>query len=108
LSTSGKRCNPSESLELRNYQVDLIREILRHLSRGKTNIFVSLPQGTGKTIIALSALCDLLNENNLDSILVLLPRRALVDQWVDRAKEMYYGMSLLKNPTISRRDHRTR
>jgi superfamily II DNA or RNA helicase len=101
-NTHGRRCSPSESLELRNYQVDLVREILAYLSSGKINVFVSLPQGTGKTIIALSALCDLVNDNSLESVLVLLPRKALVDQWVDRAKEMYYGISLLKNPPASK------
>jgi len=97
-----RRCGPRENLKLRDYQEELVREILNKLKEGKRNIFLSLPQGTGKTIIALAALSELINENDLESVLVLLPRRVLVDQWVDRAQEFFYGLDLMKNPTLSK------
>jgi hypothetical protein len=36
--------------------------------------------------------------------LVLIPRRVLVNQWVDRAQEMSYGLGLIKNPTLSKEE----
>jgi len=99
---SVRRCGPRENLKLRDYQEELVQEILSKLKRGKHNIFLSLPQGTGKTIIALATLSELFNRNSLESVLVLLPRRVLVDQWVDRAQELFYGLGLMKNPTLSK------
>jgi len=97
-----RKCQHSEELEIRDYQVEIVNEILNHFNDGIRNVFVSLPQGSGKTIIALLVLCRLMNENRLSSVLVLLPRRVLVDQWVDKAHKMFYGLGLLKNPTISK------
>ena len=99
---SPKKCGPKEILKLRDYQKDLTQEILDKLEEGKRNVFLSLPQGTGKTIIALSAMCELINKHDIESVLVLLPRRVLVDQWVDRAQELFYGLGLMKNPTLSK------
>jgi len=97
------RCGLKPNLKLRDYQKELVADILNEFeNEHKQNVFLSLPQGTGKTIIALAALSDLVNKYNLNSILVLLPRRILIDQWVERAQEMFYGLGLMKNPTLSK------
>mgnify|MGYP000627916669 CR=1 FL=1 len=96
-------CGLREGFSLRDYQLYTVYEILKEFDeKRKKNIFVSLPQGTGKTIIALAALSKLINTNKVRKVLVLLPRRVLVSQWVDRAQEMFYGLGLIKSPTLSK------
>jgi len=96
-------CGLREGFSLRDYQLCTVYEILKEFDeKRKKNIFVSLPQGTGKTIIALAALSKLINTNKVRKVLVLLPRRVLVSQWVDRAQEMFYGLGLIKSPTLSK------
>jgi superfamily II DNA or RNA helicase len=97
-----KRCGTTDKVEVRDYQIQIVNEILNKFRNGIKNVFVSLQQGSGKTIIALLALCNLMNEGYVNSVLVLIPRRILVDQWVDKAQEMFYGLSLLRNPTLSK------
>jgi len=81
----------------------IVAETLKEFEEeSKQNVFISLPQGTGKTVIALAALSKLVNDNKVTKVLVLIPRRVLVNQWVDKAQEMFYGLGLIKNPTISR------
>jgi superfamily II DNA or RNA helicase len=99
---SEKRCGPTDRVEVRDYQIQVVNEILDSFRNGKRNVFVSLQQGSGKTIIALLALCDLVNEGYVGSVLILIPRRILVDQWVTKAQEMFYGLGLLRNPTLSK------
>ncbi|MEM3710137.1 MAG: DEAD/DEAH box helicase family protein [Nitrososphaerales archaeon] len=99
---SEKKCGPSDELEIRDYQAKITNEILNYLGSGKKNVFVSLQQGSGKTIIALLTLCNLVNEGSVSSVLVLIPRRVLVDQWVGKAQDMFYGLGLLRNPTLSK------
>jgi superfamily II DNA or RNA helicase len=99
---SEARCQHSERLEARSYQLEIANEVIENLNQGVENVFISLQQGAGKTIIALLVLCRLLNEGRLDSVLILLPRRVLVSQWVDKAQEMFHGLSFMKNPTISK------
>ena len=95
-------CGFKNGYSLKDYQEPLVKEILDKLMvEEKSNIFISLPQGTGKTIIALAALSELINTGTVRKVLVLLPRRVLVSQWVDRAQEMFYGLGLIKSPTLS-------
>jgi len=97
-----RRCGTTDKVEVRDYQIQIVNEILNKFRNGIKNVFVSLHQGSGKTIIALLALCNLVNEGYVNSVLVLIPRKILVDQWVDKAEEMFYGLSLLRNPTLSK------
>jgi len=91
-----------EGFQLRDFQADLSKRILSaFLKDRKKNVFLSLPQGTGKTVIALYALSQLVNNGFSKKVLILLPRRALVDQWVERTLEMFYGLPIMKNPTLS-------
>lgn len=85
---------------LRPYQQDYSNRIVESLAKNP-NFFLSLPQGTGKTIIALAALCELLNNGKISNILVLLPRRVLAKQWVEKADKMFYNLHLMQNPTLS-------
>jgi len=96
-------CGLREGFNLKDYQEPLVKEALNEFeSEGTKNLFISLPQGTGKTIIALATLSKLINDGKVKKALVLIPRRVLVNQWVDRAQEMFYGLGLIKNPTLSK------
>jgi len=96
-------CGLREGFSLREYQKPIIDETLKEFEeKSRQNVFISLPQGTGKTVIALAALSKLVNDNKVTKVLVLIPRRVLVNQWVDKAQEMFYGLGLIKNPTLSK------
>jgi len=96
-------CGLSKGFSLREYQEPIVNEALKEFEeKARQNVFISLPQGTGKTIIALAALSKLVNDGKVRKVLVLIPRRVLVNQWVDRAQEMFYGLGLIKNPTLSK------
>jgi superfamily II DNA or RNA helicase len=96
-------CGLREGYSLREYQIPIVGKTLNEFEeKSKRNVFISLPQGTGKTVIALAALSKLVNDNKVTKVLVLIPRRVLVNQWVDKAQEMFYGLGLIKNPTLSK------
>lgn len=96
-------CGLREGFSLREYQEPIVNETLKEFEeKAKQNVFISLAQGTGKTIIALAALSKLVNDGKVRKVLVLIPRRVLVNQWVDRAQEMFYGLGVMKNPTLSK------
>ena len=96
-------CGLRGGCSLRKYQMSIVGETLKEFEeKSKQNVFISLPQGTGKTIIALAVLSKLVNDNKVTKVLVLIPRRVLVNQWVDKAQEMFYGLGLIKNPTLSK------
>ena len=95
------KCGFKESYTLKGYQTPIYERILSELPEN-WNVFVSLPQAAGKTIIALAVLSKLVNNNTVKKVLVLLPSRNLVNQWVDRAEGMFYGLRLMKNPTLSK------
>lgn len=96
-------CGLRKGFSLREYQAPLVEETLKEFEdKAKQNVFISLPQGTGKTIIALATLSKLVNNGNVRRVLVLIPRRVPVNQWVDKAQEMFYVLGLIKNPTLSK------
>ncbi|WP_394831618.1 DEAD/DEAH box helicase family protein [Pendulispora rubella] len=74
--------SPWRTPELRPYQQDALRAFHAFGSRG----VVSLPTGSGKTLVAIAALaCAGV------SSLVLCPTRALVEQWVQQLRSFYDG-----------------
>jgi len=88
-------CGLREGINLREYQQSVVDQTLKEFEKeARRNIFISLSQGTGKTIIALATLSQLVNGNIVRKVLVLIPRRVLVNQWVDKAQEMFYGLGL--------------
>jgi len=98
-------CGLREGYSLKDYQEPLVKDALNEFELEEIkNVFISLPQGTGKTIIALATLSKLINDGKVKRALVLIPRRVLVNQWVDRAQEMFYGLGLIKNPTLSKEE----
>jgi len=98
-------CGLREGYSLKDYQEPLVKDALNEFELKEIkNVFISLPQGTGKTIIALATLSKLINDGKVKRALVLIPRRVLVNQWVDRAQEMFYGLGLIKNPTPSKEE----
>ncbi|MHA1381296.1 MAG: DEAD/DEAH box helicase [Candidatus Helarchaeota archaeon] len=96
-------CGLREGFKLRTYQKPLVNRTFNEFTeKRKQNIFISLPQGTGKTIIALEILSKLVNREKVKKVLVLLPRKMLVSQWVDKAQEMFFGLGLMKSPRLSK------
>lgn len=98
-----KKSGLNEGIELYEHQKYYINKILSDIERtNKKNFFISLPQGAGKTILGLAILSKLYNEGKVNNVLILLPRRVLVDQWVEKVQEMFYGFTIKKNPTLSK------
>ena len=96
-------CGLREGFSLREYQTPVVEETLKEFEeKAKESVFISLPQGTGKTVITLAVLSKLVNDDKVKKVLILIPRRVLVNQWVDKAQEMFYGLGLIKNPTLSK------
>jgi superfamily II DNA or RNA helicase len=71
-----KRCGPTDKVEARDYQIQIVNKILNKFRNGIKNVFVSLHQGSVKTIIALLALCNLVNKGYVNSVLVLIPEES--------------------------------
>ncbi|KXB03159.1 hypothetical protein AKJ45_02390 [candidate division MSBL1 archaeon SCGC-AAA261F19] len=91
-----QKCGLKKGKRLRPYQSVIRDEIFEDLEEGFQNFFISLPQGAGKTVIALATLSELINEDIVENALVVLPRKVLVDQWVEEVQKMFYGMTLVK------------
>jgi len=102
-----KKTGLAQGITLRPYQNEKKEEVLEKLLSGeKKNFFIALPQGAGKTITTLSVLSELINTGKAENVLVILPRTVLVDQWVEGAQEKFYGLTIMKNPTISKKSIR--
>jgi ERCC4-related helicase len=100
---SNNKSGLQKGKELYEHQKHYINKILKDRERtNKRNFFISLPQGAGKIIIGLTILSELYNEGKVNNVLILLPRRVLVDQWVEKVQDMFYGFTLKKNPTLSK------
>jgi len=85
-----------KEIKLYEHQKFYVKKILKDIeTTNKINYFISLPQGAGKTLIALFILSELLNKKKVERALVLLPSRNLVDQWVEEAQKMFFGLKLL-------------
>ncbi len=54
---------------------------------------LSMATGTGKTITALFALKEFINEGRL--VVILVPSKLLLEQWTDSIREFYGGIPLL-------------
>ena len=81
---------------LRGFQIPYKNQILEALmSKKYENVFLSLPQGVGKTVIALAALSEMINRDLVKRVLVLLPRRGLVNQWVGSFLQMLSYLRIL-------------
>jgi ERCC4-related helicase len=62
-------CGFRESFTLREYQIPIVDEALKEFEeKSRQNVFISLPQGTGKTIIALATLSKLVNDNKVKKV----------------------------------------
>jgi superfamily II DNA or RNA helicase len=96
-------CGFREEHGLKDYQKPIVEETLHEFEALKRqNVFISLPQGTGKTIIALAALTKLINDGKVKRVLVLIPGRQLVKQWMEKANEMFYGLGLIEYAKLSK------
>ena len=100
-----KKSGLKDNIEPYQHQIYYKEKILNMISNSdKINYFISLPQGAGKTVIALWIFSELYNQGKAKNVLILAPRRNLVDQWIEEAQEMFYGLNILKNPTLSKKD----
>jgi superfamily II DNA or RNA helicase len=98
-------CGFREGFSLRDEQKPIVEEALREFEEvDRQNVFISLPQGTGKTIIALAVLSKLINDGKVRRVLVLIPGRQLVKQWMDKANTMFYGLGLIEYAKLSKED----
>ncbi len=85
-------------------QVEITKEVENYIKdTHKKNFFISLKQGAGKTIIALNILSELKNKGIFKKALVLIPRSNLVGHWAKECNKMFYGLSILPNPTLSKK-----
>jgi superfamily II DNA or RNA helicase len=73
-------------LTLRDYQKDALKAWFDNNNLG----LFEMATGTGKTITALSASIQLLEEENRLAVIIVCPYQHLVDQWVDEAKNFGY------------------
>jgi len=96
-------CGFREGFGLRDDQKPIVEEALCEFEENnRQNVFISLPQGTGKTIIALAVLSKLINDGKVRRVLVLIPGRQLVKQWIDKANTMFYGLGLIEYAKLSK------
>ena len=51
----------------------------------------AMATGTGKTITSLNCVLNEYRKNNNYNVLILVPTRALVSQWIDEAKKFHYS-----------------
>jgi len=92
-------------IALFEHQKNYVDKILSDLEKtNKINFFISLPQGAGKTTLALAILSELLNRGKVNHALILTPRRVLVDQWVEEAQKMFFGLKILKGSKLSKQN----
>ncbi|MCD6237341.1 MAG: DEAD/DEAH box helicase family protein, partial [Thermoplasmata archaeon] len=72
-----------EKLELRSYQKEAIDKWRKNGYRG----ILSMATGTGKTIIAIEAIRDFLNEGKIG--LIIVPTKTLLKQWHEVIKNSF-------------------
>lgn len=82
LSQPGTPSIPSE-LRLRPYQHEAISNWMKNRGRGT----LKMATGSGKTITALSAACELWNRQLLKYLIIVCPYKHLVVQWAREAKK---------------------
>lgn len=71
---------------LRDYQKQAIANWKKNAKTNERGGIIKLATGTGKTITALSLVKDLA-ERGLNSVVIAVPYRNLVDQWAEQARE---------------------
>lgn len=85
-------------------QTEITKEVENYLKETHNkNFFISLRQGAGKTIIALNILSELKNKGVVKKALVLIPRSNLVGHWAKECNKMFFGLSIIANPTLSKK-----
>lgn len=76
-------------IQLREYQSEALNEVLKAFSEGINRQLISLPTGSGKTVI-MSALAKELNKKTL----ILAHRQELIDQTVDKLRLVWPEISV--------------
>jgi ATP-dependent helicase IRC3 len=77
------------TVSLRNYQLEAVEIVISSANAGITRQLISLPTGSGKTII-MSAIAKELNKRTL----ILAHRQELLTQTVDKLKLVWPGISI--------------
>jgi ATP-dependent helicase IRC3 len=77
------------TVALRNYQIEAVETIISAANAGISRQLISLPTGSGKTII-MSALAKELNKKTL----ILAHRQELITQTADKLKLVWPGISI--------------
>jgi superfamily II DNA or RNA helicase len=79
----------NESIRLRDYQIECLETILSEFKSGVTRQLVSLPTGSGKTVV-MGALAREVNKKTL----LLAHREELIDQAVEKFKLVWPGVDI--------------
>lgn len=95
-------------ITLRPYQIDLIEQILQAIKLGYTKILITLPCGTGKTIIMGGIIAQIAIQHGTPTSLVTVPYTSLIKQTQESLA--LQGLSSIVetyNSTLSRGTHNT-
>ena len=68
-------------VKLRPWQSECVLKALTWYQKEK-HFLVNAAPGSGKTIAACVIASELINAGQIDSVIVIAPRRAVVDQWI--------------------------
>ena len=79
---------PTAYLPLRDYQVQAIRTIERHIAAGRRELLVAMATGTGKTSTCIGLAYRLIKARRFRRILFLVDRTTLGEQAADKLKDV--------------------
>ena len=79
---------PTDYLPLRDYQVQAVRTIERHIAAGQRELLVAMATGSGKTITCIGLAYRLVKLKRFHRILFLVDRTTLGDQASDKLKDV--------------------
>ena len=81
----------SMSIELRDYQNEMIQALCDEIERAEMNVVVKLPTGAGKTRVALESMFILYEANKIRTVLWIADDKNLCQQAVDSCRRYYYN-----------------
>lgn len=83
------KCEPTDYLGLRDYQIEAIRAVEKALSEDRRSILLAMATGTGKTRTCLGLLYRLVKSRRFSRILFLVDRTSLGEQATDVFKSVH-------------------
>ncbi|MBR2800961.1 MAG: DEAD/DEAH box helicase family protein [Erysipelotrichaceae bacterium] len=80
----------SRPFALYEHQEDTLKELSEARSRGINTSLVVCPTGSGKSQIAIEDMTRLFDEGRIRNALIMVPTKAIRDDWNDRVSRMNY------------------